>query len=107
MAFDPFIASLPSAAGQPRAVRSIAKAPSIEGAEESDGSFASHLEKALDGAETSNKEANVQVDKAAVGEANLHELALSMEKADINMRLLLKTRNKLVDAYQEIMRMPV
>jgi flagellar hook-basal body complex protein FliE len=32
---------------------------------------------------------------------------LSMEEADISMRLLVQMRNKALDAYQEIMRMQV
>jgi len=32
---------------------------------------------------------------------------ISMEKADISMRLMLQVRNKVLDAYQEIMRMQV
>ena len=57
-------------------------------------------------------EAQLDADKAAValqtGKAeNLHEVMLSMEKADISMRLLVQMRNKALDAYQEIMRMQV
>jgi flagellar hook-basal body complex protein FliE len=57
-------------------------------------------------------EAQLDADKAAValqtGKAeNLHEVMLSMEEADISMRLLVQMRNKALDAYQEIMRMQV
>ncbi|MDY0212636.1 MAG: flagellar hook-basal body complex protein FliE [Desulfuromonadaceae bacterium] len=56
--------------------------------------------------------AQLDADKAAValqtGKAeNLHEVMLSMEEADISMRLLVQMRNKALDAYQEIMRMQV
>ncbi len=43
----------------------------------------------------------------AGGSKNLHEVMVSMEKADISMRLMVSMRNKVVDAYQEIMRMQV
>ena len=33
--------------------------------------------------------------------------ALALEKADVSMRVAAKVRNKLVEAYQEVMRMPV
>ncbi|MDD2557221.1 MAG: flagellar hook-basal body complex protein FliE [Desulfuromonadaceae bacterium] len=57
-------------------------------------------------------QAQLDADKAAValqtGKAeNLHEVMLSMEEADISMRLLVQMRNKALDAYQEIMRMQV
>lgn len=41
------------------------------------------------------------------GKVDLHEMMISMEKADISLRLLVQVRNKAIDAYQEIMRMQV
>lgn len=40
-------------------------------------------------------------------DVQLHDVALALEKADVSMRLMVKARNKVVEAYQEIMRMPV
>lgn len=52
--------------------------------------------------------ADTAVEKLQTGESrNLHEVMIAMEKADISMRLLVQVRNKVVDAYQEIMRMQV
>ncbi|MFW5901410.1 MAG: flagellar hook-basal body complex protein FliE [Thermodesulfobacteriota bacterium] len=53
-----------------------------------------------------------QADQAAVqantgGPVDLHDVMISMEKADISLRLLVQVRNKAVDAYKEIMRMQV
>ena len=39
--------------------------------------------------------------------ADLHQVILAAEKAGIAMDLLLEIRNKLVDAYQNLMRMPM
>ncbi len=36
---------------------------------------------------------------------DLHEVMVAAAKADITLRLLVRIRNKLVEAYQEIMRM--
>ena len=41
------------------------------------------------------------------GGKNLHGAMISMEKADISLRYMIQTRNKAIDAYQEIMRMQV
>lgn len=64
---------------------------------------------ALAGAVASLDAAQVEADRAAsrlaAGEGNLHETALALEKADVAMRLAVRARNKVVDAYQEIMRM--
>ncbi len=43
----------------------------------------------------------------AGGAKNLHEAMIAMEEADISLRYLVQLRNKVVDAYQEIMRMQV
>ncbi len=41
------------------------------------------------------------------GDISLPDVMLSMEQADISMRLLVQMRNKVIEAYQEIMRMQV
>lgn len=38
---------------------------------------------------------------------SLHEAMIALEKADISFRTMLQVRNKLMEAYQEIMRMQV
>ncbi len=70
-------------------------------------SFADELGKAIDGAEKLQASADAEAQKLALGDGNLHEAALALEKADISMRVLTKVRNKVVDAYQEVMRMGV
>ena len=43
----------------------------------------------------------------AGGEKNLHEAMIALEQADISVRYLVQVRNKMLEAYQEIMRMQV
>jgi flagellar hook-basal body complex protein FliE len=38
---------------------------------------------------------------------NLHDLTIAQEKADIALQLTLSIRNKIVDAYREIMRIQI
>jgi flagellar hook-basal body complex protein FliE len=46
------------------------------------------------------------IDDLAVGNRrSLHEVMIEVEKADISFRLLMAVRSKVVQAYQEIMRM--
>lgn len=51
--------------------------------------------------------ADQEATKVARGDGNLHELSIALEKADVSMRVAVKVRNKLVDAYNEVMRMSV
>lgn len=53
-----------------------------------------------------------EADSAAVNvvsgdTGSLHQAMIALEKADISFRTLLQVRNKVLDAYQEIMRMQV
>lgn len=69
-------------------------------------SFGEELKKTLEQVEGFQQEADKAVSKAATGGAEqIHETMIKMEEAGISMRLLLKVRTKMLDAYQEIMRM--
>lgn len=70
-------------------------------------SFADELGKAIQGTESLQQVADSESQKLALGQGNLHEAALALEKADISLRVLTKVRNKLVEAYQDVMRMGV
>jgi flagellar hook-basal body complex protein FliE len=50
--------------------------------------------------------ADQKIQQFALGQSqDLHEVVVASEKADIALRFLLQLRNKLLDAYQEMMRM--
>jgi len=40
-----------------------------------------------------------------LGEKDIHEAMIDIEKANISFRLMMQVRNKLLSAYEEIMRM--
>lgn len=53
-------------------------------------------------------QADQEVRKLALGESeNLHHVMLSLEKAKMSFELLVQVRNRLVEGYQELMRMQV
>jgi flagellar hook-basal body complex protein FliE len=48
------------------------------------------------------------VKSLAQGEiTDVHEVMLAMTRADLSFRMMLEVRNKLLEAYQEVMRMQV
>lgn len=54
------------------------------------------------------KESDKMSEKLAMGEAdNLHEVVIATEKADLALNLAVQVRNKMVEAYEEIMRMQI
>jgi flagellar hook-basal body complex protein FliE len=70
-------------------------------------SFADALGEAIQRVDGLQHEADQQAAAVANGGGNLHETALALEKADVALRVAAKVRNKLVEAYQEVMRMQV
>ena len=48
-----------------------------------------------------------KVDLMVSENKDIHGTMLALEKADLSMRLMLQVRNKLVSAYEEVMRMQV
>ncbi len=48
-----------------------------------------------------------QVELMTSENKDIHRTMIALEKADISMRLMLQIRNKLVGAYEEVMRMQV
>jgi flagellar hook-basal body complex protein FliE len=71
------------------------------------GSFTDAISKAIGSVDKLQTDSDAQAAQVAGGGGNLHETALALEKADISMRVMSKVRTKIVDAYQEIMKMGV
>ncbi len=69
--------------------------------------FTATLNKAISAVDQAQLNADSESEKIALGGGNLHEAALALDKADISMRLLMTARNKIVSAYQEVMKMSV
>ncbi len=73
-----------------------------------DGNFTEILGKMIDSVNNLQLNAGQVQQLLASGEAeDIHQVMLAAEKAGIAMDLLLEIRNKLVDAYQNLMRMPM
>jgi flagellar hook-basal body complex protein FliE len=72
------------------------------------GGFARVMEQFLNSAGAQNTKANQAIYDLATGRAdNLHNVLLDVAKADLTFRLILEIRNRLTNAYQQIMQMQV
>lgn len=70
--------------------------------------FAGLVERFLSGAVDSSDQAGAAVRDLALGNTdNLHEVMLQVAQADLSFRLVLEIRNRLAEAYQEIMKMQI
>ncbi|NJL23742.1 MAG: flagellar hook-basal body complex protein FliE [Calothrix sp. SM1_5_4] len=71
-------------------------------------SFADTLKDAVQSVNQAQKEADVKAQELATGKSqNIHDVMLASEKADISLKLMVQVRNKIIEAYQEIMKMQV
>ncbi len=79
--------------------------PSID---EKDGSFAETLNNSIMEVNKLQKVADTKMQALATGKTtNIAEVMTATERADIALRLMTKVRNKIIDAYQEVMKMQV
>jgi flagellar hook-basal body complex protein FliE len=70
--------------------------------------FADFLKKSIEEVNASQKESDMLTEKLVRGEnVDLHQIMVASQKASITLQTTMEVRNKVVEAYQEIMRMPM
>jgi len=78
------------------------------GGDEEGGGFGEVLKELVKETDELQKSADKTLEGFADGTVeDVHEVMMSMNKADLSFRMLLEIRNKLVDAYTEVMRTQV
>lgn len=72
------------------------------------GSFMDILKDSVEKVNLYQTEADTAVKEMVAGRnKNIHETMLAIERADTSLKLMMQVRNKIIDAYKEIMRMQV
>jgi flagellar hook-basal body complex protein FliE len=71
------------------------------------GSFGDSLSKLVNSVETYDQAANSAVQGMLDGTGDVHDAMIALQRAELTLQLTVQMRNKLVQAYQDIMRMPV
>jgi flagellar hook-basal body complex protein FliE len=69
------------------------------------GDFAKIIKGAINNANSLERDANKSIVDLLQGKADVHEAMIALQKTDVTMRLLLTIRNKVIEAYREIMHM--
>ncbi len=88
----------------------ISQSKDTEKSKDKDGgmSFADHLQKAIQEVNQKSHTADKMGMEMATGKAeNIHETMLAATQAELSFNLMVQLRNKALEAYSEIMRMPV
>lgn len=76
--------------------------------EEKSVDFGDLLKNALKDVNDAQLNADEAIKKVLNGETqNIHETMIALQKADVSFKLMLEVRNRLLEAYQEIMRTQV
>lgn len=70
-------------------------------------SFGASLQRLVSTVEESHHASNVTVNGMLTGQVDVHDAMIALQRADLTLQFGVQVRNKLVNAYQEIMRMPV
>jgi len=72
------------------------------------GGFGTILEGMITNVHKLETQANQAIAKVQTEDSgSIHEVMIAMEKADISFRTMMQVRNKLLEAYQEVMRLQV
>ena len=83
-------------------------APAAEATTASGEAFQAAFTDAVSKVESFQQNAQVSVDRFLSGEGEeLHQVALASKQAELSFDLFLQVRNKVVAAYEEVMRMQV
>jgi flagellar hook-basal body complex protein FliE len=71
-------------------------------------SFGKVLQDSISQVQTLQKDADKAIESLATGgPTTLHDTMLALQKADLSFRLMMQVRNKIVEAYHEVLRMSV
>ncbi|GIN61522.1 flagellar hook-basal body complex protein FliE [Robertmurraya siralis] len=75
---------------------------------EAQKSFASVLKQSIEKVNEAQVQSDVMTEKLARGEnVDLHQVMIASQKASITLQATMEIRNKVIEAYQEVMRMQV
>lgn len=74
--------------------------------EPGESSFGNMLKNAIGSVDEASKTADKQVEDVVSGKSeNIHEVMISLQKAQLSFQLMLEIRNKAMETYQELSRM--
>ena len=89
-------------------IRNIAGSPAFAKEKVSSKSgegFGSIIRGAINNVDRLERDTNGTIVDLVQGKTDVHQTMIALQKSDMSMRLLLTVRNKVLDAYREIMRM--
>ena len=94
---------------QATAARASGRTPETQGAAAGGTDFAAVLQNSIAQVNQTQQQAEGMAANFAAGDssANLHEVMISLQKANVSFQEMVQVRNKLVTAYNDVMNMTV
>jgi flagellar hook-basal body complex protein FliE len=90
------------------AVNTTGMVDQLKGREKAGSSFVDALKDSIKKVGELEKQADIEVEKLAKMESDdVTSTMMAIEKADLSFQLMMQVRNKIINAYEEIMRMQV
>ena len=90
----------------PSAMTSLAPVAMPGSAAKASDAFGTILSNAIGSVESQRQQSQQSIEKLLSGEGGeLHEVALDAQKAQLSFEMFLQVRNKMVQAYQQVMQM--
>ncbi len=79
----------------------------VEGVNNAAESFAKILKESIEKVNAVQADADQTIKDFVAGNKNIHETMIAVEKAGLSFQMMLQVRNKIIAAYEEVMRMQV
>jgi flagellar hook-basal body complex protein FliE len=78
------------------------------GVQEEKTRFGALLKDAISTVNDLSQKSDMEIQKIITGESDeLHTAVIAMQRADVSFQMMMQVRNKIVQAYQEVLRMPI
>jgi flagellar hook-basal body complex protein FliE len=85
---------------------SLGSKPNV--AQEEKTRFGTLLKDAISTVNDLSQKSDLEIQKIITGESDeLHTAVIAMQRADVSFQMMMQVRNKIVQAYQEVLRMPI
>ncbi len=81
--------------------------PSTQGAQAGGGSFADALTRAAEGTVETMHQADAAAEAGIMGTASATDVVLAVSRAELALQTTVAIRDRVVQAYQDVMRMPI
>jgi flagellar hook-basal body complex protein FliE len=72
-----------------------------------DGGFAAAMRRAVEGAVETGRSADAASTQALLGQGSVSDVVLAVTRAELTLQTAVAVRDRVVSAYQDVMRMPI